>query len=88
MLKVLWSLDTMRALHHRPVSLLHFNTRSEINNVCHSERLSSDNCHPMLPSHTAFSKIKALEVVFLGCRRCGSAFALMLSVEKQCNNHI
>lgn len=66
MLKVLWSLDTMRALHHRPVSLLHFNTRSEINNVCHSERLSSDNHHPMLPSHTAFSKIKALEVVFFG----------------------
>lgn len=65
MLKVLWSLDTMCVLHHRPVSLLHFNTRSEINNVCHSERLSSDNCHPMLPSHTAFSKIKALEVVFL-----------------------
>lgn len=65
MLKVFWSLDTMRALHYSPVSLLHFNTRSEIN-VCHSERLSSDNCHPMLLLHTAFSKIKALEVVFLG----------------------
>lgn len=55
--------------HHACITLynlLHFNTGSEINNVCHSERLSSNNGHPMLPSHTAFSKIKALEVVFFG----------------------
>lgn len=74
MLKVLWTLDTMRALHYSPVSLLHFNTQSEINNVCHSERLFSDNRHPMLPSHTAFSKIKALEVVLFG-RGCHCIFS-------------
>lgn len=68
--------------HHACIALyklLHFNTRSEINNMRHSER-------PLLSSHTAFSKIKALEVGFyLGG---GSAFVLLLSVEKQCNSHI
>lgn len=62
MLKVLWSLDTMQCI--ALYKLLHFNTWSEINNMSHSERLPSDNGHPLLPLHTAFSRIKALEVGF------------------------